>query len=158
MQTSVFEAKQPNPEIPQNYIHSVQGVQYYPIHREPGNVTHSLGKRQSIYANSEMTQMLKLSDKDCKVTIINALCLVAQLCLTLCDSMDHSPPGFSSMGFLQARILEWVAMPSSKESFPPKDRTQISGTAGRFFTTKPPGKPTIINMLSGKIKLNIRLL
>ena len=105
-----------------------------------------------------MTQMLKLSDKDCKVTIINALCLVAQLCLTLCDSMDHSPPGFSSMGFLQARILEWVAMPSSKESFPPKDRTQISGTAGRFFTTKPPGKPTIINMLSGKIKLNIRLL
>ena len=62
------------------------------------NMTHSLGKRLSTYANSEMTQMLKLSDTDCKVTIINALCLVAQSCLTLCDPMDHSPPGSSVHG------------------------------------------------------------
>ena len=32
---------------------------------------------------------------------------------TLCDPMDRSPPGFSVHGILQARILEWVAMPSS---------------------------------------------
>ena len=38
--------------------------------------------------------------------------LVAQLCLTLCDSMNCSPPGSSVHGILQARILEWVAMPS----------------------------------------------
>ena len=38
--------------------------------------------------------------------------LVAQLCPTLCDSMDCSPPGSSVHGILQARILGWVAMPS----------------------------------------------
>ena len=42
--------------------------------------------------------------------------LVAQLCLTLCDTMDCSPPGSSVHGILQARILEWVAMPSSRGS------------------------------------------
>ena len=37
--------------------------------------------------------------------------LVAQLCLTLCSPMDCSPPGSSVHGILQARILEWVAIP-----------------------------------------------
>ena len=40
--------------------------------------------------------------------------LVAQLCLTLCDPMDCSPPGSSVHGTLQARILEWVAIPFSR--------------------------------------------
>ena len=40
----------------------------------------------------------------------------AQLCLTLCDPMDSSPAGSSVPGILQARILEWVAMPSSRGS------------------------------------------
>ena len=39
-----------------------------------------------------------------------------QSCLTLCDPMDCSPPGSSVDGILQARILEWVAMPSSRGS------------------------------------------
>ena len=39
-----------------------------------------------------------------------------QLCLTLCDPMDHSLPGSSVHWILQARILEWVAVPSSKGS------------------------------------------
>ena len=39
-----------------------------------------------------------------------------------------------SMGILQARILEWVAMPSSRGSSQPKDRAQVSCIAGRFFT------------------------
>ena len=38
------------------------------------------------------------------------------------------------MGILQARILEWVAMPSSKGSSQPRDQTQVSHIAGRFFT------------------------
>ena len=42
------------------------------------------------------------------------LSLVAQSCLTLCDPMDYSPPGSSVHGILQAGILEWVAMPSSR--------------------------------------------
>ena len=47
------------------------------------------------------------------------LCLVTQLCLTLCDPMDCSPPGFSAHGDSQARILEWIAIPSSRGSFQP---------------------------------------
>ena len=39
-----------------------------------------------------------------------------------------------SMGILQARILEWVAMPSSRGSSQPRDRTQFSHTEGRFLT------------------------
>jgi len=37
-------------------------------------------------------------------------CLVTQLCLTLCDPVDCSPPGSSVYGISQARILEWVAI------------------------------------------------
>ena len=61
-----------------------------------------------------------------------------QLCLTLCEPMDYSPPGSSVHGILQVRILEWAAMPSSRASSPPRDGTCISYascTAGGFFTT-----------------------
>ena len=61
-------------------------------------------------------------------------CASALSCLILCDPMDCSPPGSSVPGILQARILEWVAMPSSRESSQPRDQTQVSRTAGRFFT------------------------
>ena len=50
--------------------------------------------------------------------------------------------GSSIYGILQARILEWVAIPFSRGSSWPRDRTQVSCTAGRFFTTEPPGKPS----------------
>ena len=43
---------------------------------------------------------------------------VAQLCPTLCDPMDCSPPGSSVHGVLQERILEWVAIPFSSRVFP----------------------------------------
>ena len=49
-----------------------------------------------------------------------------QSCLTLCDPMDCSPSGSSVHGILQARILEWVAMPSCRGSSRPRDQTQIS--------------------------------
>ena len=62
------------------------------------------------------------------------LCLVTQSCLTLSDPMDCSPPGSSVHGILQSRILEWVAMPSSRESSQPRDQTQVFRTAGGFFT------------------------
>ena len=60
--------------------------------------------------------------------------LVTQLCPTLCDPMDCGPPGSSVQEILQARILEWVAIPFSRGSSQPRDRTQVSLTAGRFFT------------------------
>ena len=59
---------------------------------------------------------------------------VAQSCLTLCKSMDCSPPGFSVHGVFQAGILEWVAISFSRGSSPPRDRTQVSRIAGRHFT------------------------
>ena len=59
---------------------------------------------------------------------------VAQLCLTLCDPTDCSPPGSSVHGILLARILEWVAMPSSRGSSRPRDWTRVSRIAGGFFT------------------------
>ena len=44
---------------------------------------------------------------------------------TLCDPMDGSPPGSSVHGILQARILEWVALPSSRGSSQPRDETWV---------------------------------
>ena len=52
---------------------------------------------------------------------------VAQSCLTLCDPMDCSSPGFSAHGILQARTLEWVAMPLSRGS------SEVSRIADRLF-------------------------
>ena len=51
-------------------------------------------------------------------------------------SMDHSPPGSYVHGISQARILKWIATPSSRGSSPLGDRTLISCIAGRFFTAK----------------------
>ena len=45
------------------------------------------------------------------------MCVCAQSCPTLCDSMDCSPPGSSVHGILQARILEWVAISFSSGIF-----------------------------------------
>jgi hypothetical protein len=50
----------------------------------------------------------------------------AQSCPALCNPLDCSPPGSSVHGILQARILEWVAMPSSSGPSQPRDRTHIS--------------------------------
>ena len=53
-------------------------------------------------------------------------CSIAHSCLTLCDPVDCSPPGSSVHEILQARILEWVAMPSSGGSSRPRGRTCLS--------------------------------
>ena len=65
------------------------------------------------------------------------MCVCAKLfqfCLTLCNPMDCSPPGSSVHGILQARTLEWVAMPFSRGSSPPRSQTHVSWLAGRSFT------------------------
>ena len=60
--------------------------------------------------------------------------LVTQSCPILCDAMDCSPPGSSVQEISQVRILEWVAISFSRAPSRPRDRTQVSCTAGRFFT------------------------
>ena len=67
-------------------------------------------------------------------------------CLTLCAPMDCTPPSSSVRGILQARIVEWIAMPSSRASFRARDQTYVSRgscIAGRFFTAEPLGSPQI---------------
>ena len=64
--------------------------------------------------------------------------LKATQCLTLCNTMDcifH--------GIIQARILEWVALPFSRESSQPRDQTQVFHIAGWFFINWVTGKPEV---------------
>ena len=68
--------------------------------------------------------------------------LVTQSCLTLCDPMDCSPPGSSVHGILQARILEWSAIFSSRGFSQPRDRTLVSRVSCiGSLPCMPPGKP-----------------
>ena len=73
-------------------------------------------------------------------------CTGTQLHLTLCDPLDCSPPGSSVHGIFLAETLEWVAI-SSNRQFPNLEiePTFLASAAltGEFFTTVPPGKPTI---------------
>ena len=66
---------------------------------------------------------------------------VIQLCPTLCDPMNCSLPDSSVHGILQTRILEWVAIPSSKGSFQPMDWYQVAHIEGRYFTIWATGMP-----------------
>ena len=68
------------------------------------------------------------------VSSISKSVFVAQSFLTLCNPMDCSPSGSSVDGILQARILEWVAMPSSRGSSQLREPTEAFRIAGRFFT------------------------
>ena len=57
---------------------------------------------------------------------ITVLCLVIQLCTTLCHPMDCTAcQAPLSIGILQARLLEWVAMPTSRGSSQPRDQASI---------------------------------
>ena len=67
--------------------------------------------------------------------------LVAQLCLTLCNSMDCYPPGSSVHGILQAGILEWVPISCSRGSSQPRNWTQPPAFRGDSLPSEPPGKP-----------------
>ena len=76
--------------------------------------------RQRVNESTEMCEILPGKDKEIEKNKagwgdsdhgqFGVLCLVAQLCLTLCDPIDCSPPGSSVHGILQAGILEWVAI------------------------------------------------
>ena len=60
--------------------------------------------------------------------------------MTLCNPMDHSPPGSSVHGIFQVRILEWVAIFFSRESSETGIEPISPALVGGFFTTEPPGK------------------
>ena len=65
--------------------------------------------------------------------------VIAQSCLTLCNPMDCSPPGSSVHGMLQAKVLEWVAMPCSRGSC----RDLVSRITDRFLRLSCQGSPLL---------------
>ena len=71
--------------------------------------------------HNHVSQLLIIS-----IIYIHVCAKSLQSCLTLCNPMDCSPPGFSVHRIFQARILEWVVIPSSRGSFQPRDQTHVS--------------------------------
>ena len=78
---------------------------------------------------------LSHSIREVKVKVAQSFFL-SQSFLTIYNHRDYTVHGI-----LQARILERVAFPFSRGSSEPRDRTQVSRIAGRFFPAEPPGKP-----------------
>ena len=95
-----------------------QNLLSFTIQAFPGSCNPSVGSRLSNTSN-------RFCQWNCRLVKVK----VAQSCPTLCDPLDYTVHGI-----LQARILEWVAVPFSRRSSQPRDRTQVSRMAGRFFT------------------------
>ena len=95
-----------------------------------GKISKDSTKTIIIRGNNDKCEHIKI--------LINSIgtLLVNQSCPTLCDPMTPL-----SMEISQARILEWAATSSSRGFSRPKDGTQVSPIAGRFFTIGAPGKP-----------------
>ena len=103
-----------------------------------------LAYRESV---SSCGYFVELITKRFKVDKYTLLLMLGHVChVRLYDLIDCSPSGSSVHRIFQARILEWVAMPSSRGSSQLSDGTHISCVfciAGGFFTTEPPEKPQI---------------
>ena len=98
-----------------------------------------LGTTQSVLERNKgwVTRRLMAFSPLKSYNMLLSFCFVVSHSVTS-DSMQlhrlYSPPASSVHGILQARILEWVAMPSSRGSFPPRDQIKVSHNAGRFST------------------------
>ena len=68
------------------------------------------------------------------LTVCVCVCVACSAVSDSCDPIDCSSPGSSVHGILQPRILQWVAISSSRGSSQPRDQTQVSCTANRLFT------------------------
>ena len=82
-----------------------------------------VGQLSIFFFNSYGLQLMKMRSES----------VVPQLCPTLCDPKGCSPQGSSFHGILQARIMEWVAIPISRWSSQPRDWTLVFCIASRFF-------------------------
>ena len=88
-----------------------------------------------------------------------ALCVHAQLCLTLCDPMDCNPSGYSAWNF-PGKKTGWIAISFSRWSSWARDWTHVSHMsciAGRFFIAEPPGKPAAAFKIPlSKVKIHLK--
>ena len=99
---------------------------------------------------------LILSHLSCLLTM--CMCVCVCVCVwerlsrvRLCDPMNCRLPGFPVHGILQARILEWIAIPFSRGSPWPRDWTLVSCIAGSFFTTWAIGKSLLTKISMSKL-------
>ena len=85
---------------------------------------------------------------------VHAWSVAKSSCPTLCDPLDYSPPDSSVHGILQARILKWVAISSSRNLPDPGIKLLCPALAGRLFTTEPHlGSPFKIAPTCNKYRL-----
>ena len=78
-----------------------------------------------------------LGDPSVSLGSYKDVCSVTSVVSNSLHSTDCSPSGSSVQGILQARMLKWVAMPSSRGSSGPRDWIQVSCITGRFFAPEP---------------------
>ena len=78
------------------------------------------------------------------------MCVLTQSCLTLCNPMDCSLPGSSFLGILQARILEWVAIPFSAAAAAAAKSLQLCPTLCHPMNGSPPGS-SFLGILQARI-------
>ena len=96
---------------------------------------------ESLLQMQNLRTLLRPSDSDSACyQVYHLICMYNQIWEahgadpTLCDPMDCSPLGSSGHGILQARVLDWVAIPFFSISSLPRGQTQMSCISGRFFT------------------------
>ena len=82
---------------------------------------------------------------------------VLHLCPALYDPKDCSLSGSSVHGIFLGRTLEWVAMPCSRGSSPPRDGNGVSCITGGFFTTEPLRKPQTLRQQNLHLQLEMRM-
>ena len=115
---------------------TVAAPTYIPCNDVQGFLFFHILTNTYFYQDVSLLKFLILIIPSFKMFIILYMCVyivAAQSCLTLCEFMYCSQPGSSVHGILQARILEWVAIPFSKGSSPARDQMLMSYTADGFF-------------------------
>ena len=103
-------------------------IRWITVWSEGGDKWETLSYRSSDIQNSPYQVPILFSNY-----LSPCLFLVAKSCLTLCSRMDRSPSDSSVLGILQARILEWIAMPSFRGSSWLRDGIHVSCTGGQIL-------------------------
>ena len=125
-----------------NLISSPSSIFWYPVFKSPLHFSliltvwvfvpmalkQSWGVKRTVESHMPESDISLSLSSPCHYLLSKACACVLSCfsCVQLCDPMDCGPSGSSVHGILQARILEWVAMPSSRESSWPRDQTHIS--------------------------------